>query len=450
MSVVRSRHCRQPRPARNPDPAQLRAAMARFLPHQGLPLIAGKSNLRWCDRLLVCCAILLSWADATRLKDRFEFALAALKQMFPSRRCPGTSPQGFVQALVRHSQRLLAVVVPALRKRVRQVAGRQHWTSGGWAVFGVDGSRIECPMTQANEEVLGTAGKKNTGPQQFVTVLFHIATGLIWSFRRGPARDSERAHLLQMFEELPKKRTLLLADAGFVGYDLMSRLIDSGRNFLIRIGGNVSVIKGLDCHCRAHGDIVWLWPQKAQKRLQPPLMLRLITVVDQRNRRMHLLTSVLEPQRLSDAEAAALYGKRWGVELIYRSLKQTMGRRRMVSRSPESAAAELSWAIVGLWLLGLMSVSRIIAAGQMPGRWSVATSLRQVRRAAADRGVRRAPLHRRLAEATIDNYQRKSSRKSRHWPHKKREKPPGEPKARWASESEVQLAAALARQTAAA
>ena len=93
-------------------------------------------------------------------------------------------------------------------------------------------------MTAANEKVFGTAGKKKTGPQQFLTTMFHVATGLIWDYRRGDARSSERGHLLQMLDTLPPE-ALVVADAGFTGYDVFNTIITGGRSFLIRVGANV-------------------------------------------------------------------------------------------------------------------------------------------------------------------------------------------------------------------
>ena len=95
---------------------------------------------------------------------------------------------------------------------------------------------------------------------------------------------------------------------------------------------------------------------------------------------MHLLTNVLDKMLLSDEQAEAIYRKRWGIELVYRPLKQTMGRRRMRCDAPANAAVELDWSVIGLWMLGLLSVSRILEAGRSPYEWSVATSLRAVRK----------------------------------------------------------------------
>ena len=155
-------------------------------------------------------AVLFAWDVSATLGDRFAAARDAVAAMFPSRRRPGTDPQGFLRTLCRPSADLLAIVTTRLRRCVRRVAGRSHWrTAGRWATFGVDGSRVECPRTAANEAALGCAGREKTGPQLFVTSVFHVGTGLLWDFRRGTGKASERHHLLEMLDALPAGAMLL-------------------------------------------------------------------------------------------------------------------------------------------------------------------------------------------------------------------------------------------------
>jgi hypothetical protein len=170
------------------------------------------------------------------------------------------------------------------------------------------------------------------------------------------------------------------------------------------------------------------------------MVLRLIRVVDGRNRVMHLLTNELDPESLSDATAIDLYKRRWLVEVLYRSLKQTLGRRKMLSGSPAHARVELDWSVASLWLLSL-ELAESTTQHRLSARVSIAKGLRAIRQAMAGRG---RDLSKALAVAVGDRYQRQSCKKARHWPHKKREKPPGNPKARTATESEVALAAELA------
>ncbi len=75
------------------------------------------------------------------------------------------------------------------------------------------------------------------------------------------------------------------------------------------------------------------------------------------------LTNVLDSQRSTDAEAAELFGMRWGEEGFYRSSKQTLQRRRLLSRTAATCLAEAQWTLLGLWLLGLLTISRLVSEG---------------------------------------------------------------------------------------
>jgi hypothetical protein len=118
------------------------------------------------------------------------------------------------------------------------------------------------------------------------------------------------------------------------------------------------------------------------------------------------------------------------VEVFYRSLKQTLAKRRLLSRTP-AARSELTWALLGLWLLGLMTVAALVARGREPLRWSVAQArdrVRQSRRAALGRRKEDRRLSQAWASAVRDDYRRSGSKKARNGPHQKKEKPPGSPK----------------------
>ena len=151
---------------------ELMEGIGRFLPRKGLPLIVDDQRVRWTPRFLAVASVLMSWASGATLHERFQASRECLIGMYDSRRRPGRSYQGFISGMVRQSAGLLAVIVPALQKAVIKMAG-SHWRIGKWAPLGVDGSRVECPMTEANEKAFGCAGKKKTTPQQYLTVAFH-------------------------------------------------------------------------------------------------------------------------------------------------------------------------------------------------------------------------------------------------------------------------------------
>jgi hypothetical protein len=429
--------------------------MARFLPHQGLPLIGTDGRVRWTARLLVHLAIFMAWSAGRTLTDRFFEAREALVGIYSSRKRPGETDRGFARALVKHSDAMLSVLCDHWRQCVQQVAAT-CWEVAGWVLIGVDGSKLEVPRTVANEEAFGVTGKNNSGPQQLITCLFHIGSGLLWAWKRGGIRgSSERGQVREMIHLLPPN-AMLLADAGFCGYDLLAALLAQGSSFLIRVGANVHLLKKLGYEVREHKQTVYLWPldkqgrskrtqiPKTLKRVKPPLVLRLIRV-GVGKKAVCLLTNV-GPERLGNAMAARMYKMRWGIEVMWRDLKQTLSHRKMLSASPERARVELDWAMAGLWMLQLLSVQRMIASGQLPHRYSPASSLRVLRRAMQGKRRKRRSLQTELTGAVKDTYQRKGSKKARHYPKKRPQQPPGEPRARMASREEKRLVKRLLAQ----
>ena len=181
---------------------QLHKAMRKYLPARGLALQSDDRRVRWTDRLLVMMSLLMSWQPARTLLEAFEAAREVLLEMYPSRRRPGESLAGYLEAVQHASDDLVQTVSCALRRHVQEVAG-SLWSWRRWVVLAVDGTRIDVPRTAANEEVFGCAGKSKTTPQQFLTTVFHVASGLIWDYRRGKGVDDERDHLRLMLATLP-------------------------------------------------------------------------------------------------------------------------------------------------------------------------------------------------------------------------------------------------------
>lgn len=402
----------------------------------------------WVGWRLMLMAVLMAWDDGRSLGERFDGSRLVLREMFPRTRLGGTY-QGFIKALLVHSYPLLDRISEHLRAVQPALAGN-YWLVNGFCPFAADGSRSECPRTRANQVKLKCAGRKKTGPQLFVTTVYHLGSGLPWCYRIGPGTDSERNHLRSLLPLLPTG-SLLIADAGFVGYELLNEILALGLHFLIRAGSNVTLLKGLG-YSRPWGEeVMHLWPNKQARKGEAPLALRLIVLTDGR-KPIYLISDLLAPEQLSHDDAEALYRRRWAIEVFYRSLKQTLGHRKMHSGAPQQAECELAWAVMGLWVLSALTVKELLGKGRDPLWMSVAGAIKVIRQAMAlgPPGGRVGSLRRRLAGAVKDGYLRKGSKTSRDWPRKKNEKPAGKPKIRVANREEVKHAKELQKQCAAA
>jgi hypothetical protein len=221
---------------------QLGDAIREFLPNHSFHQIPVGQATYWKPLRIVWVALLMAWDEGQTLGTRWDHACEAASKLHPRWRL-GESYSGFTQALIRLSVHLIPALVKRLQVAMKAVAGN-YWKTGLWVAFAVDGTRIETPHTAQNENGLGCAGRDKTAPQVFLTTVWHLGTGLPWSFRVGPGTDSERTHFRRMIGELPE-RSMIVADAGFTCYGLFMRLLIARHSFLIRVGRNVTLLKNL-------------------------------------------------------------------------------------------------------------------------------------------------------------------------------------------------------------
>ena len=236
---------------------------------------------------------------------------------------------------------------------------------------------------------------------------------------------------------------MVAADAGFVGYEYTRAVLDSGRQLLLRVGSNVRLLRQLG-YARESSGTVYLWPDTAARRQQPPLVLRLVVAHNGRHP-IYLVTSLLSKTACSDQQILELYSRRWGIELFYRKFKQTFGRRKLRSTTPDNAEVEMHWSLLGLWAMSLYALVQATKRGVEPRRLSAAQMLLAFRRMLRDY---RHPVERGrslcnlLGQAVIDDYTR-PNKNSRNYPRKKRESPPGPPHIAPATPSQRQRAKQL-------
>lgn len=390
--------------------------------------VSFRQDSRWTPAALVRAALLWGWSEETGLVDRFFTAQQVIAQQRGEQH-ESVSYQAFLKLLRRRTTVLLAALVATLRRRMKGSLS-DCYRVAGYLAFGVDGTRINMPRTAANEQAFAArrgrgrrrqaAEKQAAGPQLALTLLWHLGSGLPWSWRQSSSAVGERAHLLELLPELPE-HALLVADAGFVGYDLWQAILAAGHDVVIRVGANVRLLKRLGYY-RESQQRVYLWPDSHRERGRPPLVLRLV-VADGGRQPVYLATSVLAKAQLSDRQLIELYRARWGVEVFYRSFKRTFGRHKLRSLAPENAQVELAWSLVALWAAALYAKCQQRQAGQDVARTSIAGVLRMLRHAIHQPHFR---LAKQLANALVDRYTR-HCKASRNYPRKKTDAPGDSP-----------------------
>lgn len=396
-------------------------------------------NAGWTPRKVVTLSVIMFWVSGNTLEEQFSAARHIVKFMWKDWTLPA-SYAGFVEA----QQRWWPLIASLLISRLRpDESFGESWRVLGWLVLAVDGTRVECPRTDDNKQGLGCAGREKSPPQIFHTLLQHVGTGLPWDFRRGPGTDSERRHLDDMLADLPE-HTLLTADSGFVSYDLCSQLIEAQKPFVMRIGGNHTLWEGLQ-ESQEDPHVVHLWPHHARDDGKPPLTVRRICFRSRSDLPVVLITNVLDADRLSDEDAQAIYKARWGIEVYFRSLKQTMDFGQMRSRTSATALNEYTWKRISFWTLQRIVVVHQIAKGKNPRRFSAATARSEIREVLQlmQQGCRGRSLKQRCLDMQVDDYRRKGAKATGEYPRKKNDKPPQPPKTKVATAAEIRKATRL-------
>jgi hypothetical protein len=271
-------------------------------------------------------------------------------------------------------------------------------------------------------------------PQAWLTMMWHMGLKLPWTWKIGPSNSSERAHVQEMLqeEEFPEN-TLFCGDAGFIGYPLWSEILCTGADFLIRVGANVHLLSDNADYQRKAGGIVWCWPKGLMNSGIPPLRLRLVKVTIG-NTKVWLLTSVLDRKELSVKQMVTLYKMRWGVEMEFRGLKQTIDKHTLSCRTAERAVVELDWSLFALAFAELLSLrAQIPECKESRLRVSLAETMRAIRRAMRERNEwvsQNESLDEILKLAVIQDYKNRTDKKSRYRPANPDKKPLGDPSVR--------------------
>jgi hypothetical protein len=445
-----SRKSAEKQPQRPLNGATVRAAVAWAVDRQIFAHLKVHGNTAWQIGDLILLAVIWVWSNDTTLTG--AFVEAHRWSMDVLGRAAMHTYQGFIKALTTWTASWLPLLWDHLHLLMEEPGG-EHWRIGRWVPLAVDGSRVSVPRTKDNEKAFCAPhfGKSRKAqyrrkkkaksrrvrrrvkeaqpvkPQMWVTLLWHMGLQMPWSWKTGPSYAAERDHLRDMLHEQKfPENTLFCGDAGFTGYEFWQAIRDAGHAFLMRVGANVTLLRQLG-YVRERKGIVYCWPDAAARKGQAPLVLRHLQVRVGR-RVMHLLTNVLDEQALSDAEAARFYQLRWGVELQFRTIKQTFGRRKLRSRTPERAYVELDWSLVGLWLIQLFAVKEQIEIGEVPEHCSVALAIHVVRETFQRWWERpEEAFATKLQAATKEKYTHHSSRKARYCPNYKDKPAAGKP-----------------------
>lgn len=460
-----ARQLRRPRAAAAvTNHESLAALLEWFLPDEVIfARVKLHGNTSWSPSGLVRLALCWAWSESRNLTDAFTEAVGCCQRMFAC--SPLTTYQGFLGALTRWTATFVPLLCVVLQERMQEIGGK-FWRVDQWVPIAFDGSRSSASRSRANEQAFCAAHygqgktalyrrKKSKGmrrkqneknrpqppePQVWITMLWHMALRLPWRWRLGPSNSSERAHVMELLEMSPfPKNTLFCGDAGFVGYPLWAAIRERGFHFLVRVGANVSLLTQSADYVLGKKGLVLCWPKTMRQSRVQPLRLRLVQVRLGKTTAW-LLTSVLEATNLTTTQMLRLYQMRWGIEVEFRGLKQTLDRAKLRSRCDQRLLTELDWSILAMAVAELFALKEQLCPLDSkpqpppdPRKRSLANTMRALRGCLRNLDQIPEPQQRLqvlLRLAVTDSYERKASKRARYRPPNPDKKPLGNPKLR--------------------
>jgi hypothetical protein len=396
---------------------------------------------RWRAQPLLFVLLMMTWCAGDSLAERFETARAFYVACFQRRRRPGKTIEGWQKALARVPASALRAVAAVLRARLQQVFA-SRWLVDGFIPLGCDGSRLECARSQELEERVRSKhkrkkrkGQDKTAPQIWVTALVHLSLGLLWSWRLGKSTASERHHLVELLATLPR-RALLIADAGFIGYELLKKLVKNEVSFLIRLSSLAPLYTVRKVALRRFREgVFYYWPLDEQKNKQPPVPVRVLRIRSRRKKDVWLMTNVFDAAQLPLASASRFYRWRWRNEGLFRTYKRTLGKVKLMSRTVAMVHREAEGSLLAVQLLlahGALTVPAAASAEPvLPSARNILLAIRAEIRNVTGMylGPRQSRTYReRLQRIRVDRRKNRRNKVRRRWPGRVDHKPPNPPR----------------------
>jgi hypothetical protein len=317
---------------------------------------------------------------------------------------------------------VLRTLTAAIRGRIK-VAFADRWNVGNFIPFGCDGTRQACPRTEELERRLGTFGKEGSPPMIWNTSIVHLTLGLPFCWRLGKGgKASERSHLIHMLRWLPAA-ALIVADAGYVGYEVMATMIQQKVFFLIRMSSMATFYSETNEPLDEFREgIVYYWPKTQENDGKPPLRGRLMRIHSSRHKTdVWLFTNVDDPKRLSLEMAGTCYRWRWENEGFFRTYKRSLKKVVLMSRTLRLVHREAEASMIATQLLLCQGALAMPAPARdgLPVMCSPRRVLLEARRDISARKEPKEPFGERIRRAQRERRNRSSAKQKREWPRRK-------------------------------
>lgn len=334
---------------------QLSALLGGLLPDE---LLAFKTAQGADSRQRFYTPMVTFWAFLGQVLDADGCCVRAVSRvqaLFSSRRL--ATPDEDTSAYCRARMRLpVKLLLKAAQFIAHKVCVRADASAQQGRLLVMDGTALTLQDTVANREAYADAPGQKPGcgfPLMKLVALFDLRTGAWLASVKSGERRHDAALAWRMLRHL-RAGDILIADRGFCSYAFIAVLEQRGVAVVMRQHQKRATDMSRGKRLGA-GDRLQSWTKAKQcphalhkgrhAALPEQLAIRLIEVnVNQRGHRttkVYLATTLLDPHVWSAAQIAALYFRRWKVELFFADIKTSQHMDMLRCKSPHMIAREL-------------------------------------------------------------------------------------------------------------
>lgn len=273
----------------------------------------------------------------------------------------------------------------------REAGGTRPWC--GRDVVIVDGTSASMPDTSRSQRAWPQPSGQKPGcgfPVLRMAAIFCHASGCLLEWAVGSLQVSELTLIRRLYDTL-KAGTVVLGDTFFGSYYDLALLGQRGLDGVFRLhqrrptGRRIGTRLG-DCDRR----ILWTKPKhkpravsdRAWAKVPETLAVRQvrleIDLAGFRTKRLHVVTTLMDPVAYPAAKLAELYRDRWRVELNLRSLKTTLKMEVLKCKSPDMVLKELQVYQLAYNLIRMLMWRTARACGIDPRRLSFAGTQQRI------------------------------------------------------------------------
>lgn len=324
-----------------------------------------QERYRFVERLYT--PVVTLWVFLAQVVDACSVCVPAVARLLAYRLAQGWSAcsaatGAYCRARRRLPEGVLARLTRTTGQQLLEAPAAKAWQWKGRDVKIVDGSTVSMPDTPANQAAYPQPRSQQPGvgfPLARLVVIFSLAVGTVLEAAIGPAQGKQRGETALFRSLLDRLRPgdLLLADRYYCSYFLIALARQRGVDVVVR--------QHQSRHCdfrrgqrlgRRDQVVTWRRPPRPDwmddatyQQVPETLTLRELRVVVPyprfRTKVVDVVTSLLDPGRVTRGDLEERYRARWHAELDLRALKDALHMDVLRCRSPELVRKEI-WAHV--------------------------------------------------------------------------------------------------------